>query len=125
MCIEAMYWAWRLQRAGASPLIVKAIIRLELEELAKRQTLAVAHGQTEAGGETFHNTNYANGKTPVKSAISPTLDPRLFAREFSSGYMTDFTKDKIAKTALGAEKTVPWEQHKQTWRLLDKLRNEM
>lgn len=30
--------------------------------------------------------------------------------------------DKIAKTALGAEKTVPWEQHKQTWRLLEKLR---
>lgn len=30
--------------------------------------------------------------------------------------------DKIAKTALGAEKTVPWEQHKQTWRLIEKLR---
>lgn len=30
--------------------------------------------------------------------------------------------DKISKTALGAEKTVPWEQHKQTWRLIEKLR---
>ena len=31
------------------------------------------------------------------------------------------SKDKISKVALGAEKTVPWEQHKQTWRLLKKL----
>jgi len=31
---------------------------------------------------------------------------------------------KIAKTALGAEKTVPWEQYKQTWRLLEKLKKE-
>ena len=30
--------------------------------------------------------------------------------------------DKIAKTALGAEKWVPWEYHKQTWRLLNELR---
>lgn len=30
--------------------------------------------------------------------------------------------DKIAKTALGAEKNVPWEQCKQTWRLIGKLR---
>jgi len=32
--------------------------------------------------------------------------------------------DKIAKTALGAEKIVPWERHKQTWRLLKKLRGD-
>lgn len=32
--------------------------------------------------------------------------------------------DKIAKTALGAEKWVPWEYHKQTLRLLKKLRDE-
>lgn len=32
--------------------------------------------------------------------------------------------DKVAKTALGAEKTVPWEYHAQTWRLLEKLKNE-
>ena len=35
--------------------------------------------------------------------------------------MADLSEGKIAKTALGAEKTVPWEQHKQTWRLLQKL----
>ena len=32
--------------------------------------------------------------------------------------------DKIAKTALGAEMTVPWEYHKQTWRLIEKLKAE-
>jgi len=32
--------------------------------------------------------------------------------------------EKLAKTALGAEKTVPWEYHKQTWRLLEKLKKQ-
>ena len=32
--------------------------------------------------------------------------------------------DKIAKTALGAEKWVPWEYQKQTWRLIEKLKKE-
>lgn len=33
-------------------------------------------------------------------------------------------ESKIAKVALGAEKTVPWEQSKQTWRLLEKLKKK-
>lgn len=33
--------------------------------------------------------------------------------------------DKIAKTALGAEKWVPWEYHKQTWRTLENLKKEV
>jgi len=33
-------------------------------------------------------------------------------------------RDKISKTALGAEKYVPWEKCKQTWRLLEKLGSE-
>ncbi len=31
---------------------------------------------------------------------------------------------KIAKTALGAETSVPWEHHRQAWRLLKLLRQE-
>ncbi len=31
---------------------------------------------------------------------------------------------KISKTALGAEKTIPWEHHKQTWRLIKKLQEQ-
>ncbi len=30
--------------------------------------------------------------------------------------------DKIAKTALGAQNWIPWEYHKQTWRLLKNLK---
>ena len=30
---------------------------------------------------------------------------------------------KVLKTSLGAEKNVPWEYHKQTWRLIKKLKN--
>jgi len=32
--------------------------------------------------------------------------------------------EKITKTALGAEKTIPFEYHKQTWRLLGKLKKD-
>lgn len=41
-----------------------------------------------------------------------------------AGIMNHDGTDKIAKTALGAEKWVPWEYHKQTWRLIDKLKKE-
>lgn len=40
------------------------------------------------------------------------------------GIMNHDGTDKIAKTALGAEKWVPWEYHKQTWRLIDRLKKE-
>lgn len=32
--------------------------------------------------------------------------------------------EKLAKVALGAEKTVPWEYRKQAWRLVDELKAE-
>lgn len=32
--------------------------------------------------------------------------------------------DKIAKTALGAEKTVPWEYARQTWRAVEQLKEQ-
>ncbi|MBU0731716.1 RNA methyltransferase [Patescibacteria group bacterium] len=31
---------------------------------------------------------------------------------------------RISKVALGAEEFVPWEHHKQTWRLIDKLKKQ-
>lgn len=34
------------------------------------------------------------------------------------------TKEKIAKVSLGAEKIIPWEYKKQSWRLIEKLRND-
>ncbi len=38
--------------------------------------------------------------------------------------ITNYGGDKIAKTALGAEKWVPWEYHKQTWKCLLELKNK-
>lgn len=32
--------------------------------------------------------------------------------------------DKISKTALGAEKNIPWEHHWQIWRIVDKLKKQ-
>jgi len=34
------------------------------------------------------------------------------------------TDKKLSKVALGAEKTVPWEYRKQSWRLLDELKTQ-
>lgn len=44
-------------------------------------------------------------------------------------YLTGYSgrpdkQQKIAKTALGAEKTVPWEHQYHTWRVIEQLREE-
>lgn len=53
--------------------------------------------------------------------ISPTPKKSL---NQESRIMNYEMGNKVAKTALGAEKAVPWEYHKQTWRLLRKLKKE-
>ena len=45
------------------------------------------------------------------------------SRDNSQSVTHNETTDKINKTALGAEKWVPWEYHKQTWRCLKQLRD--
>jgi len=40
------------------------------------------------------------------------------------GYTATIDKEKLSKTALGAENSVLWEQHKQTWRVLEKLKEQ-
>lgn len=37
--------------------------------------------------------------------------------------ITNYESDKISKTALGAEKFVPWEYRRNTWRLVTDLKN--
>ncbi len=44
-------------------------------------------------------------------------------RSFSVGGRPEYD-NKIHKTALGAEKWVPWAYYKQTWRLLEELKKE-
>jgi 23S rRNA (guanosine2251-2'-O)-methyltransferase len=50
---------------------------------------------------------YLTGYTPI---------PETRGRKFGN--------DRLKKTALGAEKTVPWEYHAHAWRLLEKFKTE-
>lgn len=55
-------------------------------------------------------------------AIFRTADGAGVDKVFLCGYTPTPENPKVVKTALGAEKAMPWERHSQTWRLLDSLR---
>jgi len=73
-------------------------------------------------GSIFRTADAAGVKKIFLCGITP--QPKNFQyRVLSSKYQGN-EKDKIAKTALGAEKWVPWEYHSQTWRCLEQLRDD-
>lgn len=56
-------------------------------------------------------------------SIFRTADAAGVTKIYLTGYSPAPDQEpKIAKTALGAEKTVPWEHYPQTWRLLKELK---
>ncbi len=55
-------------------------------------------------------------------SIFRTADAAGVDKIYVCGYSPTPADKKVAKTSLGAEKTVPWEYHKQTWQLLKKLK---
>lgn len=57
-------------------------------------------------------------------SIFRTADAAGVSKIYLGGYTPTPEDEKIAKTALGAEKTMPWEKCKQTWRLLEKLKKD-
>jgi len=57
-------------------------------------------------------------------SILRTADGAGVTKIFVCGICPKPNDEKVKKTALGAEKEVSWEYHKQTWRLLKKLKNE-
>lgn len=57
-------------------------------------------------------------------SIFRTADAIGAKKIFLCGISGKPPNEKIAKTALGAEKTIPFEHHKQTWRLIEKLKEE-
>ena len=57
-------------------------------------------------------------------SIFRTADAVGVANLYLCGITPAPPHEKISKTALGAETYVPWESHKQTWRLLAKLKKE-
>jgi len=57
-------------------------------------------------------------------SIFRTSDALGVAKIYLCGICGTPPNDKITKTALGAEKTIPWEYYKQTGRLIDKLKKQ-
>ncbi len=57
-------------------------------------------------------------------AIFRTSDALAVNKIFLCGITGFPPRQKISKTALGAEKSVPWEHYWQTWRIIDKLKGE-
>ncbi|OGZ67960.1 MAG: hypothetical protein A3D44_01580 [Candidatus Staskawiczbacteria bacterium RIFCSPHIGHO2_02_FULL_42_22] len=57
-------------------------------------------------------------------SIFRTADALGVTKIFLCGITGRPPDHKISKTALGAEKTIPFEYHKQTWRLIEKLKKE-
>lgn len=57
-------------------------------------------------------------------SIFRTADATGVNKIYVCGYSPTPDDKKVAKTALNAEKSVPWEYYKQTWRLLEKLKKD-
>lgn len=57
-------------------------------------------------------------------SIFRTADAIGVSKIYLCGISGKPPNNKISKTALGAEKTVAFEYHKQTWRLIEKLKKE-
>lgn len=55
-------------------------------------------------------------------SIFRTADGAGVSKTYLCGYTPTPENPRVAKTALRAEKTVLWEKHSQTWRLLDTLK---
>ncbi len=57
-------------------------------------------------------------------SIFRTADALGVTKIFLCGISGKPPNHKISKTALGAEKIIPFEHHKQTWRLVEKLKSQ-
>ena len=57
-------------------------------------------------------------------SIFRTADGLGVAKIYLCGITGRPPHQKISKTALGAEKDIPWEYHKQIWRLIEKLHQQ-
>ncbi len=55
-------------------------------------------------------------------SIFRTADGAGVTKLYLCGYTGYPPRKEIRKVALGAENTVPWEHHYQTWRVLDRLK---
>lgn len=57
-------------------------------------------------------------------SIFRTADAVGISKIYLGGYTPAPDSEKVAKTSLGAEKSVSWGKIKDTWRLIEKLKSE-
>lgn len=57
-------------------------------------------------------------------SIFRTSDALQVKKIYLCGYTGTPENPRLEKTALGAEKTVPWEHNKQAWRVVEKLKKQ-
>lgn len=57
-------------------------------------------------------------------SIFRTADGAGVSKIYICGFSPTPENPKVLKTSLGVEKTMPWEYHKQTWRLIAKLKKQ-
>ncbi len=55
-------------------------------------------------------------------SIFRTSDAADVHKVFLGGYTGHPPRDRITKTALGADAWIPWEGHRHTWRFIERLR---
>jgi len=65
---------------------------------------------------------YLCGITPIPNNDNPSIHSTKPQGGEQGRTTSSRFANKISKTALGAEKWVPWEYHKQTWRFLKNLK---
>lgn len=56
-------------------------------------------------------------------SIFRTADAYGIAKIYLSGYTAAPPRPEISKVALGAETWIPWEKNKETWRVIEQLRD--
>ncbi|MFB6285118.1 MAG: TrmH family RNA methyltransferase [Candidatus Bipolaricaulia bacterium] len=57
-------------------------------------------------------------------SIFRTSDAAEVRKVFLGGYTGHPPRDRITKTALGADEWIPWEGHRHTWRFIERLQAE-
>jgi len=98
---------------------MKKEIHLVLDNIRSRENVGSIFRTADAAGV---SKIYLCGITPT-----PLVNYALRITNFKNNAQSEMRNeviDKISKTALGAEKWVPWEHWKQTYRLLDKLKKD-
>ncbi|OGM99841.1 MAG: hypothetical protein A3B91_03055 [Candidatus Yanofskybacteria bacterium RIFCSPHIGHO2_02_FULL_41_29] len=95
-------------------------IYLILDNIRSRENVGSIFRTADATGV---SKIYLCGITPTPNAGNSKFQESNYKQAPNSKFQIQ-NSDKIAKTALGAEKWVPWKYRKQTWRCLLEFKNQ-